>query len=171
MNPLEDHRPYWTLTSGLRVERGGVPIDVPGGGAMYEKMLVAVDQSEYSDRAVDVARDLAHLSGAEVLVLHVNKLVMAATGHFFDAEEEGEIVKLLDKDAHRFEEIGVPVSVQIRSAEPNRIAHQIVAAATEFGADAIVMGSRGRSALTALVLGSVAQGVLHLAKRRVLIVH
>jgi nucleotide-binding universal stress UspA family protein len=138
---------------------------------MYERILVAVDQSEYSDRAVDVARDLAHLSGAEVLVLHVKKMILGVSGDRFDAEEESEIGKLLDKDAHRFEEIGVPVSVQVRSAELGRTAHQIVQAATEFGADAIVMGSRGRSALSALVLGSVAEGVLRLAKKRVLVVH
>ena len=138
---------------------------------MYEKMLVAVDQSEYSDRAVDVARDLAHASGAEVLVLHVKKMVLGVSGDLLDAEDESEVMKLLDKDARRFEEIGVPVSVQVRTAEIGRTAHQIVAAATEFGADAIIMGSRGRSALTALVLGSVAQGVLHLAEKRVLVVH
>ncbi len=138
---------------------------------MYEKLLVAVDQSEYSDRAVDVARDLAHLSGADVLVLHVKKVVLGMSGDPYDAEDESEVMKLLYKDAHRFEEIGVPVSVQVRTAETGRTAHQIVAAATEFGADAIVMGTRGRSALSAFVLGSVAQGVLHLAEKRVIVVH
>ena len=88
-----------------------------------------------------------------------------------DAEEESEAGKLLEKDARRFEEIGVPVSVQPRSAEVGRTASQIVQAAEEFGADAIVIGSRGRSALSAFVLGSVAQGVLRLAKNRVLVVH
>jgi len=138
---------------------------------MYERLLVAVDQSEYSDRAVDVARDLAHLPGAEVLVLHVNKVVLGVSGDLFEAEEESEIGKLLDKDAHRIEEIGVPVSVQIRSAEMGRIASQIVLAANDFGADAIVMGSRGRSAFSTFALGSVAQGVMHLAKTRVIVVH
>jgi nucleotide-binding universal stress UspA family protein len=138
---------------------------------MYEKLLVAVDQSEYSDRAVDVACDLSHLSGAEVLVLHVKRIILGGSGDLLDAEEESEVGKLLEKDALRFEEIGVPVSVQIRSAELGRTAAQIVQAANEFGADAIVMGSRGRSALSAFVLGSVAQGVLRLAEKRVLVVH
>jgi len=97
---------------------------------MYDKMLVAVDQSEYSDRAVEVARDLAHVSGAQVLVLHVKKVVLGASGDLLDAEEESEVMKLLDKDASRFEEIGVPVSVQVRTAEVGRTAHQIVEAAT-----------------------------------------
>ncbi|HXX89660.1 MAG TPA: universal stress protein [Acidimicrobiales bacterium] len=138
---------------------------------MFEKLLVAVDQSEHSDRAVDVACDLARLSGAEILVLHVKKVVLGFSGDLLEAEDESEIGVLLEKAANRFEEIGVPVSVQIRTAETGRIAHQIVVAATDFGADAIVMGSRGRSAVSAFVLGSVAQGVLHLAKQRVLVVH
>jgi len=138
---------------------------------MYEKLLVAVDRSENSERAVDVARDLARLSGAEVLVLHVKKVVLGGSGDVFDAEEESSIGELLEKTALRFEEIGLPVSVQVRTAEAGRTAHQIVRAASEFGADAIVIGSRGRSALSAAVLGSVAQGVLHLAKQRVVVVH
>ncbi|HYA67431.1 MAG TPA: universal stress protein [Acidimicrobiales bacterium] len=138
---------------------------------MYERLLVAVDQSEHSDRAVDIACELSRLSGTEVLVLHVKKIILGASGELLDAEEESEAGRLLEKDARRFEEIGVPVSVQLRSAEVGRTASQIVQAAEEFGADAIVIGSRGRSALSAFVLGSVAQGVLRLAKNRVLVVH
>ncbi|HVN50766.1 MAG TPA: universal stress protein [Acidimicrobiales bacterium] len=138
---------------------------------MFEKILVAVDRSEHSERAVDVACDLARLSGAQVLVVHVKKVLLGISGDVFDAEDESEVGSLLEKTALRFEEIGVPVSVQVRTGETGRIAHQIVQAAEEFGADAIVMGSRGRSMLSAVALGSVAQGVLHLATRRVVVVH
>ena len=49
-------------------------------------------------------------------------------------------------------------------------AREIVEDADEHDVDAIVMGSRGRSDLEGLVLGSVAHKVLHLSKRPVLIV-
>ena len=40
---------------------------------MYDKILVAVDQSPVSDRAVLAARDLAQLSKGEVWVLHLRE--------------------------------------------------------------------------------------------------
>ena len=40
---------------------------------MYDKILVAVDHSEISDRAVIAARDLAVLSKGEVWVLHLRE--------------------------------------------------------------------------------------------------
>ena len=40
---------------------------------MYDKILLAVDQSPVSDRAVLAARDLAQLSNGEVWVLHVRE--------------------------------------------------------------------------------------------------
>ena len=44
------------------------------------------------------------------------------------------------------------------------IAQKIVATAQEQGCDSIIMGSRGHTALTNVVLGSIATKVLHLAK-------
>src|SRR6516162_8111170 len=45
--------------------------------AMYDKILVAVDHSEVSDRALDAARDLALLSKGEVWVLHLREREVA----------------------------------------------------------------------------------------------
>lgn len=47
----------------------------------------------------------------------------------------------------------------------------IVAAADEFGADLVVLGSRGQTGLTRMVLGSTARNVLHGSHASVLIVH
>ena len=45
---------------------------------MYDKILVAVDHSEVSDRALDAARDLALLSRGEVWVLHLREREVAS---------------------------------------------------------------------------------------------
>ena len=44
---------------------------------MFDKILVAVDHSEVSDRALDAARDLALLSKGEVWVLHLREREVA----------------------------------------------------------------------------------------------
>ena len=44
---------------------------------MYDKMLVAIDHSEISDRALAAARDLALLSKGEVWVLHLREREIA----------------------------------------------------------------------------------------------
>ena len=47
---------------------------------MYDKILVAVDQSPVSDRAVLAARDLALLSRGEVWVLHLREFEAGRQG-------------------------------------------------------------------------------------------
>jgi nucleotide-binding universal stress UspA family protein len=60
-------------------------------GAMYDKILVAVDHSEISDRAVLAARDLALLSRGEVWVLHLREREIAVkTGLAMTDETESE---------------------------------------------------------------------------------
>lgn len=67
----------------------------------------------------------------------------------------------------RLEEIGLPTMSHVRSGDP---VHEILAVATERGADLIVTGSRGLGTLDRLLLGSVARNILTHAKTSVLIV-
>jgi nucleotide-binding universal stress UspA family protein len=138
---------------------------------MFEKLLVAVDQSEESDRAVAVARDLAQLSHGGVRLLHVNEAQVAGKGGgVFDLEEPQEIEQLLSKEIAVIEAAGIPVTSELRHSVIGRVAVEIVAAAEDFGAEVIVMGCRGRSGLASVILGSNAYKVLHLTKLPVLIV-
>lgn len=62
---------------------------------------------------------------------------------------------------------GLSTEVDVRKGDP---AHEIIRAATDWGADLIVMGTRGRTGLQRLLLGSVARTVLQHAPCSVLIV-
>ncbi|MCX6225324.1 MAG: universal stress protein, partial [Bacteroidia bacterium] len=67
----------------------------------------------------------------------------------------GEIKKLCDKN-------GVASTLSIKMGHP---VDEIIKEAKKSKADLIVMGSHGRSALSATVLGSVSYGVIHNDKR------
>jgi len=137
---------------------------------VYERVLVAVDQSECAVRAVRVARDLARLSGGSGLILHVVPVVRSNPGGLVNLETKKSVKSLISRARSTFDEDGIEVSSQLRSAEIPKLAHEITAAATEFDADVIVMGCSGDAATTTLVPGSVTHAVLHLAQRPVLVV-
>lgn len=71
-----------------------------------------------------------------------------------------------DAMAQRLSSIGIPATSHVKKGDP---AHEILAAAEDYGSDVIVTGSRGLGALERLLLGSVARNVVIHARRSVLI--
>ena len=138
---------------------------------MYDKILVAVDHSEISDRAVLAARDLALLSKGEVWVLHLRerevavKTSVALTDETMD-EARAAVAAAVDK----LTAAGVKAHGDVGTTLFGYAARNIVDDAKEHDVDVIVMGSRGRGDLAGLILGSTAHKVIHLADRPVLIV-
>jgi nucleotide-binding universal stress UspA family protein len=138
---------------------------------MYDKILVAVDHSEISDRAVLAARDLAVLSKGEVWVLHLRERELAVkTGVAMTAESADEANAAVSAAVEVLTQAGVKAHGEIRTTLFGYAAREIVDDAIEHDADLIVMGSRGRSDLVGFVLGSTAHKVIHLTDRPVLIV-
>jgi nucleotide-binding universal stress UspA family protein len=138
---------------------------------MYGKILVAVDHSEISDRAVLAARDLAVLSNGEVWVLHLREREVAVkTGVAMTAESADEANAAVSAAAEVLTQAGVKAHGDIRTTLFGYAAREIVDDAIEHDADLIVMGSRGRSDLVGFILGSTAHKVIHLTDRPVLIV-
>lgn len=111
--------------------------------------------------AFEVARDLAHGPGREVLVVHV-----APTRHFRDRSRRREL-----EDALHQLTVSDP-EVRIRglllAGDP---ADQIVSTATQVGCGLIVMGTTGRTGLSWLLHGSVARAVQASARCPVLTIH
>jgi nucleotide-binding universal stress UspA family protein len=137
---------------------------------MYDKILVAVDQSPVSDRAVLAARDLAALSKGEVWVLHVREYELGGrAGALPPRETPGESSAEVAACVETLAQAGVAAHGMVKNAMYGHAAREIVAGAIELGCGVIVMGSRGRGDLAGLVLGSTAHKVIHLADRPVLI--
>ena len=138
---------------------------------MYDRILVAVDHSEWSDRAVRAARDLAVLSKGEVWVLHLREREMGAKTGVLRIDETTEDANAqVAASVEVFAEAGVKAHGEIRNTIFGYAAREIINDAIEVDADVIVMGSRGRSDIAGLLLGSTAHKVIHLSDRPVLVV-
>jgi nucleotide-binding universal stress UspA family protein len=138
---------------------------------MYDKILVAVDHSEPSDRALLAARDLALLSKGEVWVLHLREREIATkTGVVLTDETADEASAAVEAAVDKLTAAGVKAHGDVGHTIFGYAARSIVDDAIDRDVDVIVMGSRGRGDLTGLVLGSTAHKVIHLTDRPVLIV-
>ena len=138
---------------------------------MNENILVPLDGSDASFKALDLAADLAMRYGSKLHLLHVtqSREIPAALRHWAQVEhvqsppewllEEAVAENVLTGAEDRARARGVE-SIE-RSADHGDIATCIIEAAKGHHADMIVMGTRGLSDLEGLVLGSVAHKVTH----------
>jgi nucleotide-binding universal stress UspA family protein len=159
----------------LVVAAGQGPRPVEGAGtAMYDKLLVAIDHSEVTDRVLDAARDLALLSGGEVTVLHLREreVMGKAPGApgLAGLETSEESKADIDAAVAKLTAAGVRARGEVRATIFGYAAREILDEARKLDAGAIIMGSRGRGDLAGLLLGSTAHKVIHLADRPVLVI-
>lgn len=137
---------------------------------MISKILVPTDGSKTALKAAAFAVDLAKQLKASIVALCVidKRLYVAQSG--FAAKTTKQTPETIEEylnDAARgyAEEIkklcdqnGIDVRISIKMGYP---VEEIVKEARKIKAQMIVMGSRGRSALSATVLGSVSYGIIH----------
>jgi len=137
---------------------------------MYEKVLVAVDHSPATDRVLAAARELASMSRGEVWVLHVREREVIPRLGLVPTESDAEAEAGVKAAVSALAEAGITAHAEVVDTVFGHAAREIVEMAREHDAGVIVMGSRGRSDLAGLVLGSTAHKVIHLADRPVLVV-
>lgn len=139
------------------------------------KLLIAVDGSDCANRAIEVAGRLAQAAPqTEVVLLNVrDPSYVLGESVVLDVQSVDEAMRqsqerLLEAAQAHARACGLEhVTTQAEVGVP---AAEIVRAAEERAVDQIVVGTRGRSSLAGLMLGSVAQRVAHLAHVPVLVV-
>ena len=137
---------------------------------MYERLLVAIDHSETTDRVLDAARNLASLSQAEVWVLHLREREVLPRAGVIPTESKDEARAEVEAAVEKLLKAGINAHGEVRNTVFGYAARDIVDDAQEHDVSVIVMGSRGRGDLAGVVLGSTAHKVIHLADRPVLVV-
>src|SRR5260370_36872852 len=125
---------------------------------MFDKILVAIDPSEISDRALVVARDLALLSEGEVWVLHLREREIATkTGVVLTDETADEASAAVAAAVDKLIAAGVQAHGDVGHTIFGYAARRTGAHATEHDVDRIVIGSRGRADPAGLVPGQTAR--------------
>jgi nucleotide-binding universal stress UspA family protein len=136
---------------------------------MFERILVAVDGSAHSSKTVPAAIDLALKYRAPVTVLHVREFERYE-GSDVDLGPPQDAESLVGEVVDRFREAGAEATGEIRRVTPGATPDEIVGMAEKVGAELIVMGTRGMSEFRSLLLGGVANKVVHQAHCPVLLV-
>jgi len=137
---------------------------------MFNTIVLGLDGSEHGDRALPVARDLARESGGKIVVVHVREIVAARGGAHPVRIDEQEIQAKIEAQVQELAASGIEASIKTFAVVTGGPAHEIASVAESEGADLIVVGTRGHTAVAAVVLGSVTLRLLHLAHCPVLAV-
>ena len=147
-------------------------------------ILVAVDFSAHSERALVWAAESASASGADLIVLHVVHDPASSPGHYARRYAKGSPRKALRRLEEAADEMLETFMADCRERHPDLKpladarttlvvgipASRIVEVAQREGAGQIVVGSQGRTGLSRLLLGSKAQRVAQLSPLPVTIV-
>ena len=140
-------------------------------------VVVGIDESDHSTRALAEAFDIAATLHAPLSVVHMWE-IGAAVG-MGDLGGQGvmdwQLLELLqDRQRRRMDELVEPLAAKYRNAHVSKVFQDISPAKglTELSRDAqlVVVGSHGRGTLADSILGSVSQNLIHHAECPVLVV-
>jgi len=145
---------------------------------MYRRILVPVDASPVARAGLDAAISLAALTGGELRLVHVLDAAAHASGFETAAVYCNEVVPrmkqagagVLDDCKERCQHGGVKAEGLLLETLADRICDLVVAQASEWGAEIIVIGTHGRRGVERLMLGSDAELIVRLSPVPVLLV-
>lgn len=137
----------------------------------FSRVLLPLNADQLSISSVEYAAKLGELYGVTLTLLFVHEFAGHNAGPGFAVESTEQTAQRINQLVET--EInpllgGTPVDqVLIRTGKP---ADEIIAAADELDADLVVMGTRGKTGLQHMIMGSVTEKVVHLINRPVLAV-
>jgi nucleotide-binding universal stress UspA family protein len=141
---------------------------------MFKKIVVPLDGSRCAERACEIALNLAKGESAEIAFCSIaDPAVTVGTAPPSPAldlllvERENEAHHLVEVAIEKARRAGLPVVGESHLGVP---IDEIVRFAEREKADAIVMGTHGRTGLKRILLGSVAEGVMRKARCPVIVV-
>jgi nucleotide-binding universal stress UspA family protein len=145
---------------------------------MYKRILIPVDGSETSNKALVAALQLAREAGGRVRLVHVVEELAYLSGYAQFGGYSGELItamresgtKLLNDAMAIAQAAGVEADNLLLDNFGGRLAEVVADAAKQWNADLIVVGTHGRRGAGRVLLGSGAEQIIRLAPVPVLVV-
>jgi universal stress protein A len=138
------------------------------------KILVAIDDSKYSEAAINAVANYFKPQSADVRIVSVlTPVVLSAPpqmsrGYAPELEEQAKQARMLvDKYVQHLRADGYKVDFAVETGD---VRESIIDSAASWHADLIVLGSHGHKGMGRLLLGSVAESVVRHANCSVLVV-
>ncbi|NET02722.1 MAG: universal stress protein [Sphaerospermopsis sp. SIO1G2] len=157
---------------------------------MFQNILVALDRSEKSRQVFDQALELAKLTSANLMLIHVlspdesgfGDAMMVSNMDYYPGWDDQSMKRYVEKlELHRTESLQMLQTFCTEANQENvnteftqnvgSAGKVICNLAKNWNADVIVIGRRGLSGITEFLIGSVSNYVLHHAPCSVHIIH
>jgi nucleotide-binding universal stress UspA family protein len=137
---------------------------------MFKTVIWANDGSAAAERSLPLAKGIAQISGARMIVVYVKEVGLgsaaAAVADLHEDEAEAAVRRTVDALKHD----GVAAEFVTGNVIVGGIAHVIADFARDVDADLIVTGTRGRNPFVGLLVGSVTNRLLEISPCPVLTV-
>jgi nucleotide-binding universal stress UspA family protein len=145
---------------------------------MYKRILVPVDGSETSNKALTTALQMAKEAAGRVRLVHVVDELAYVSGYDQYGGSSGELIKIIRESGVKILEeamaiaqsAGVEAEKMMFDNLGERLGETVAHDAKRWNADLIVVGTHGRRGVGRMLLGSGAEQIIRLAPVPVLVV-
>ncbi|MBL8604113.1 MAG: universal stress protein [Myxococcales bacterium] len=138
---------------------------------MYQKLVVGVDFSEKSERAIAAAvRLVKSIAGAELVLVHA--VALATQAEVADDGEGNRLATLEQRLKTQASALAAAQSINVDYGvvEGPSAARALIEYVTRWGGHLVVVGTQQHSTLNRILIGSVAQTVVELSPVPVMVV-
>lgn len=143
---------------------------------MFDKMMVAIDQAEITNKLLDAAVEIARNKQTQVTLVHVSQEYVSNGMTYVPENFLEEILNEMEKAGleqlqqakAKLKSAGINAETAHLKGDP---AHEILNYARDTGQQLIIIGSRGLRGIKEMMLGSVSHKVSQLSNCPVLIMH
>lgn len=147
---------------------------------MYQRIMVAIDDSFATSRVLATAIEMAKLSGASLAICHavdetlfaqkMGEIMLSNSVKSIENNQRGEAQAFVDQAADLARAAGVAVETRLIASEAKQVADMLAEAASEWQADLLVAGSNDQRGIDRFFVGSVASRLVQKARTSLLLV-